>query len=442
MGNSGPSKKHRKSVDGTTSILHSTHVAGIASKRYYRYCDGLPRRFSYWVLAVTLFALVSETATGRGAAISVLETGAVCDNQHDDTEAISKAVVAAEQTSQAVLIPVGTCVLSAEVRLPAGLEVYGSGPQSRVRQSTWGLAAFRVQGDRVYIHDLALISVEPRTRIQGRFEGTPARGRSAGIYSANSNLGRYERLAITGFSNGISLRGSTASNTRNTGNLVAGLEVEEVDQGVLSVAQQDHVIRGVRSHSITRIQGVDPHLIYLSGAAPPGLANVLVEKSTLVGGPSSGFKANGVEGLTMVDLTCEGCTRGFDIANTTGSGTGLRAVNVVSSPQRDTQQGAFVIENSNFLLIGPSVTIASDDAFGINARGSAKVTVIGGSFRSMSPQARRPLVRTSGTAVVNIEQTTFEMAAPSIKVFDLRSVVPSLPPRSPSDPNGQIHAPR
>ena len=371
-------------------------------------------------MAVCLWSHAAELRAADR--ISVREHGAVCDDRVDDTVPIRATIEAAKAALKSVYFPPGDCVVSGPINVPENTEIFGAGRASRIRQKTWSLPVFEVGHDYPYIHDLFLDSTEGRQLINGSFQRAPARGRSAGVYSAESNFGRFENLFIRGFAVGISLRGPYQSTTtRNTGNSITNLEVEDVDQGVLSVQQEQHAITSIRSSKITKSQGVDPHLVYLSGLTPPGLKNVIVSGGSLKDGISSGFKSNGTQGLSLVDLICERCARGFDIGNSTGTGVGLRAIAIPSATPPDSQQGAFVFENADFTLVSPEATFAPGSAaFGISARKSSAITVLGGSFRAAGSRDSRPFIRTSGEAVVQAIRTTFETSDPEQYVIDLR----------------------
>ncbi|KKN24778.1 hypothetical protein LCGC14_0891420 [marine sediment metagenome] len=257
--------------------------------------------------------LADVSSTGPIEVFNVQNTAyaATGDGTTDDTALIQAAIDAAELVKGTVYFPPPSVRyrITAELNInTANVTVTGLGLGATIRQETWGLAAFSVRADDIWIDGLVIETVESRTSITNATFDSLANGlrtSNAGVYIANSERTRLTNLKIFGFVAGIRPRGETDNSTLNEGLIINNVYIETVDQGIIPRQQKGMIINNVQVANYELSQTSDPaHALYFIGQS--GILNtdcIISNVTTWDGTDGVAFQVKFSDNCTFDNLT-------------------------------------------------------------------------------------------------------------------------------------------
>jgi hypothetical protein len=336
--------------------------------RYVAYAGGTSRRFLVPERRVdSLRGRVEDLEQGAEdtqlSADSYVATYPVL-NAH---AAISQAVLDAATDGKTLKIS-GVRHLNGTIAITQPVTIDAKG--ATIYQDNYGLAVFEVRNiTGVDITGGTYVNAQTKAVVSGPSHDIyPAREYAAVVYGFNAHRVHVDGITVQSFVVGVKFGGDDLTYCMD--NRVTNMTCDHLDFGVLVDKQDGLIVDGIQSRNIEMTQGTTPpHTVYTSGTSTRRCKNVTIKNVTTVNCVSSGVKTKFVDGLTMSGIINDGCERGFDIEDCSGSATNIVVRNITENTIADPNQtGIDVLNCHDFTLADSVIELGNADIPGVFLR--------------------------------------------------------------------------
>jgi hypothetical protein len=346
---------HYSALTGGTST-----TGGLVSGSDGSVVDGSGNR-RYVDSGIAMDMLISGRTKQLEPMSASAEAGVVYARGYGNTHAaINAACVAAAADGRTVRIT-GTWHLTNKVDVlsPVTIDCRGA----TIYQDTYGLPVFEVRTiSGVTIRGGTYVNAQTKAVVTGPSHDIyPAREYAAVVYCYNAHRVHVDGARIENFVVGVKFGGDDS--TYCLDNKVTNMTCDHLDFGVLVDKQDGLIVNNVQSRNIEMTQGTTPpHTVYTSGTSTRRCKNVTIKNVTTITCVSSGVKTKFVDGLNMSGIINDGCERGFDIEDCSGSATNIVVRNITENTIADPNQTAIDVLNChNFTLADSAVDLGNAD---------------------------------------------------------------------------------